>query len=340
MADAIEVRGLTKVYKGFRTEDLEAVKGIDFKVGEGDIFGFLGPNGAGKTTTIRILATIMPPTSGSAKICGYDIMTEPNRVKACIGLMPESPGYYGDMKARDTLEYYASFYRLGGEERRRKVAKLLEIVGLNDFADKRIKSFSHGMRKRLSLAQALLNDPKLLILDEPTGGLDPEGRYSFRKMIKELNELGLTIFLSSHILPEVQEMCNRICILNKGKIVALDTIENISKMSSLTSMVKLEVYVEGEGLTIEVANDATKDLGLKGWRPSGGGYIFDVGDGQTTSYNINRYLIDNDVRVASVHSYEPTLEDVFLSLTKATPSMKKTHKKAEKVVWKKVGGEK
>jgi ABC-2 type transport system ATP-binding protein len=286
---------------------------IDLEVKKGDIFGFLGPNGAGKTTTIRMLTTILSPTSGTASVCGYDIINKPIEVRRLIGLMPESPGFYENMSALSILQFYAEFYGIPKSERKKKAAELLEIMGLGDFMKKKIKTYSHGMRKRVALAQALINDPELLILDEPTGGLDPQGSYSFRQMIRGLRDKGMTVFLSSHILPEVQQLCNRVGIINHGRIVAVDTIENLA--NRIVARGKRNVFVTGDGITPPLLDEVARLQGIMGIQPYETGINF-VADSQfDLAPEINRILVTGGARVRSIYLSEPTLEDIFLSLT-------------------------
>ncbi|UCC93812.1 MAG: ABC transporter ATP-binding protein, partial [Thermoplasmata archaeon] len=206
---------------------LVAVDRLNVEIKEGDIYGFLGPNGAGKTTTIRMLSTLIKPTSGTACIMGHDVRTEPNRARRAIGIMPERPGFYEEMTGRKQLRFYGEFYKIPRAKLDGRIEELLTRVGMSRFIDAAIKTYSHGMRKRLAIAQALLHEPKILILDEPSTGLDPAGVMEFRELIRSLNEEGYTIFLSSHVLTEIQQVCNRVGILRRGKLVAEDTIDNL-----------------------------------------------------------------------------------------------------------------
>jgi ABC-2 type transport system ATP-binding protein len=304
----IETEGLTKKFK-----DFTAVDHIRLEVKKGDIFGFLGPNGAGKTTTIRMLTTILTPSSGSAVVCGHDILKEPIKVRSKIGLMPESPGFYQNMSGFDILMFYAEFYGIPKAERKRKATELMEMMGLSDFMKKKIKTYSHGMRKRVALAQALINDPELLILDEPTGGLDPRGTHSFRMMIKDLRDKGMTIFLSSHILPEVQQLCNKIGIINKGNIVAVDTIENLA--NKIVAKGNRNVFVTGEGITQPMLGEIQKLQGVLSIQPYETGVNFIVDTQVDVAPEINRIMVLGGARIRSIYLSEPSLEEVFLSLT-------------------------
>jgi len=209
----ISVENLVKKYDGYTVLD-----GLNFGVEEGDIFGFLGPNGAGKTTTIRILTCIIKPDSGKITINGYDIFKHPMEVKKIINALPESNGYYEWMTAREYLEFFAKLY--GEEPSRQKIDGLLEAVGLHEKEGHIIRGYSRGMKQRLGIARALINNPKILFLDEPTNGLDPNGRRDIHDLLIDLNKKhGTTIFLSTHLLDDVERLCNRIAIINYGKIV-------------------------------------------------------------------------------------------------------------------------
>src|SRR6267143_967320 len=221
---AILTEKLTKVF-GRRGNALKAVDRLSLKIVKGEVFGFLGPNGAGKTTTIRMLTGISYPSSGRVLIKGVEMTPSEQEAKMSIGFMPELPGYYATMTAIDHLVFWGDFYKIPRGEARSRGLDLLNQVGLAEAAKRKAKTFSHGMKKRLALAGALINDPDVLILDEPSGGLDPEGTIFFRRLIDEQKKAGKTIFLSSHLLPEVQMICTRVGVLNRGKMVAVDTVE-------------------------------------------------------------------------------------------------------------------
>lgn len=308
----IQTENLTKIYKSFR-QQFKAVDAINFKIEKGDIFGFLGPNGAGKTTTIRMLTTILTPTSGTAKVCGYDIIEEGKEVKKRIGFMPEKIGFYEEMSAIDLLDFYAEFYRIEEKERRKTALKLLEEIGLYDWRNKKVGTFSHGMKKKLAMAQSLLNNPELLILDEPTGGLDPQSTHNFREMIKNLNKKGITIFFSSHILPEVQQICNKVCILNKGKIIAVDSIDNLSK--KLVAKSNIQVFIDGENIKDDMI-ERIKELNDVVFVQRTHSGIYVVVKDYKINAEINSLLVSNGAKIISLRAGEPNLEDIFLELTK------------------------
>ncbi len=306
----IEVQGLTKVYARGRGNGTKALDGATFTVPGGSIFGFLGPNGAGKTTTIRILATILEPTAGTATVEGHDIRAEPLAVKVAIGYMPEYPGYYPTMTGIEHLDYWGAFYRMSKEERRTRGKEVLELVGLGEETTKKVRAYSHGMLKRLGLAQALLHDPPVLILDEPAGGLDPYGIIFFRKLMKDLNREGKTILLSSHILSEVAQTSTHVGVINKGKIVAVDTTE------------RLLSRIGGSGVKCLIEAPDVPDAALRGLLEIGHvkdvvrtdwGLVVTMDTDARAS--VNAYLVGLGVPVTGIKLAETTLEDAFVALT-------------------------
>jgi ABC-2 type transport system ATP-binding protein len=215
---AIEVRGLTRDYDGLR-----AVDGISFSVEPGEIFGFLGPNGAGKTTTIKVLTGQLRPTSGLAKVMGCDVVDEREKLKPQIGVVFDSQNVYERMSARDNLRFYARLYRV----KKDRVEEMLTQVGLTGRAKDKIKTYSNGMKQRLLIARALLHRPKVLFLDEPTRGLDPNVARDVRAIVTELAEQGMTVFLTTHYMEEADQLSDRVAIIDQGRIVVLDTPERL-----------------------------------------------------------------------------------------------------------------
>jgi ABC-2 type transport system ATP-binding protein len=210
----IETRDLTKTYG-----ELYALNRLTIKLDPGDVYGFIGPNGAGKTTTMRILATLLNPTWGEGFVCGHSIHTNPREIRRAVGYMPDFFGVYDDMKVIEYLEFFASAYRIVGEARRRKCEEVLELVDLTFKREALVTSLSRGMTQRLGLARVLLHDPQVLLLDEPASGLDPRARIEMRRLLKKLRGLGTTIMISSHILPELSDICNKIGIIEKGQLL-------------------------------------------------------------------------------------------------------------------------
>src|SRR5436190_8482567 len=235
----IETRDLTKKY-----DELFAVKSLSIKLDKGDVFGFIGPNGAGKTTTMRMLATLLNPTWGEAYVGGYSIYTKPKEIRRMIGFMPDFFGVYDDMKVIEYLEFFAAAYRINGQQRRKVCHDVLELVGLGYKRDALATSLSRGMNQRLGLARVLLHDPQVLLLDEPASGLDPRVRIEIRRVIKHLGELGKTIMVSSHILPELADICNKVGIIEKGELLVNSDV--IDVMRQVRSSVVLKIQVADE----------------------------------------------------------------------------------------------
>lgn len=233
----IQVEGLTKYYGSYK-----AIDRLSFHADKGEILGFLGPNGAGKTTTMRILTGYMPPTEGTATLAGYDIMAEPLKARAAVGYLPESVPLYREMTVWQYVEYLAELYGMGRKQRLDRVGEVLEMVGMLDRADSMIANLSKGMRQRVGLAQALVFEPQVLILDEPTIGLDPAQVREVRELIKTVGE-NRTVMLSTHILTEVEQMCSRVLVINKGQIVAEDAPENLGRR--LQGTARMRVIIDG-----------------------------------------------------------------------------------------------
>jgi ABC-2 type transport system ATP-binding protein len=218
----IEIRGLSKQFGSFH-----ALKSIDLTIPRGTVFGFVGPNGAGKSTTMSILATLLAPTSGTAKVGGYDVTEHPKEVRKRIGYMPDFFGVYDRFKATEYLHFYGASYGIPKPEREKLIPQLLELVNLSDKKDAYVDTLSRGMKQRLCLARSLVHDPDLLILDEPASGLDPRARIEMREILKELKDMGKTIIISSHILPELAEMVDEIGVIEHGQIVAHGNVQEI-----------------------------------------------------------------------------------------------------------------
>ena len=220
----IETKGLTKTYG-----QLHAIKNLDIKLDRGDVFGFIGPNGAGKTTTMRILATLLNPTFGEAYVCGYSIYTKPKEIRRVIGYMPDFFGVYDDMKVIEYLEFFAAAYRIKGPARRKICDEVLDLVDLGYKREALVTSLSRGMTQRLGLARVLLHDPQVLLLDEPASGLDPRARIEIRGLLKELRNMGKTIMVSSHILPELADICNKIGIIERGELLVNSDVAEVMR---------------------------------------------------------------------------------------------------------------
>jgi ABC-2 type transport system ATP-binding protein len=221
----IETRDLTKKYG-----ELYAIKSIDLNLVRGDLFGFIGPNGSGKTTTMRILATLLQPTWGEAYVGGYSIYTRPKEIRRMIGYMPDIFGVYDDMKVIEYLEFFAAAYRIRGPKRRQVCDEVLELVELGYKREALVTSLSRGMTQRLGLARVLLHDPQVLLLDEPASGLDPRARIEMRVLLKRLGAMGKTIMVSSHILPELADICNKVGMIEQGELKVNGTVEEVLRL--------------------------------------------------------------------------------------------------------------
>ncbi|MBT4692020.1 MAG: ABC transporter ATP-binding protein [Planctomycetaceae bacterium] len=233
----IKTSGLTKKYG-----DMHAIRNIDLDLDAGDLFGFIGPNGAGKTTTMRIIATLLNPTSGEAYVCGNSIYTNPKEIRRLVGYMPDFFGVYDDMKVIEYLEFFAAAYRITGEARRKRCNEMLEIVDLDFKRDAFANTLSRGQTQRLGLARVLLHDPQVLLLDEPLSGLDPRARIEMRELLRRLGQTGKTIVVSSHILPELADVCNKFGIIDRGVMTVNSTVADI--MKQIRKQIILNIMVD------------------------------------------------------------------------------------------------
>jgi ABC-2 type transport system ATP-binding protein len=239
----VETRGLVKRYG-----DQLAVAGVDLFVGPGEIYGLVGPNGAGKTTTMKILATLLAPTAGEAYVTGIPVGADPIEVRRRIGYMPDFYGVYDDLRVWEYLDFFGRCYGIGANRRPAMIRELLEIVGLADRRDAYVESLSRGMRQRLCLAHTLVHDPALLILDEPASGLDPRARVEMREILRELRAMGKTILVSSHILPELGEMCTGVAIMDRGQLLRAGPIHEIERSLRATALLRIDMLGDDEAL--------------------------------------------------------------------------------------------
>lgn len=299
MCTAININGLTKTYRKRR-----AVDDLRLRVPKGDVYGFLGPNGAGKSTTIRMLTGLVRPDSGSAEVLGYDIGSRHNAAMKSVGVLVESPAFYSYLSARDNLRILTS---LSGGCDLKKIDEALDMVGLLNRADDKVKSYSHGMRQRLGIAQALLPDPKLIILDEPTNGLDPQGMKDVRELVRFLaDEKGVTVFLSSHLLHEVEQTCSRVGIVNSGKLIAEGEVGELLGGDSDEVEFKLSDVRRGA----EVLSSFSKNLMVNEFA----GRI-SVSADCGKSAEMNRALVQAGIEVFEMVPHSVSLESLFLNLT-------------------------
>lgn len=297
---SIQVEKLTKIYGQQR-----ALDEISFEAKQGEILGFLGPNGAGKSTTMKILTCYIPQTSGVAKVCGFDVSTRAMDVKKNIGYLPELNPLYTDMFVKEYLQFIADVQQIGKESKKR-VEEMIERVGLTVERKKKISQLSKGYKQRVGLAQAMLNDPKVLILDEPTSGLDPNQVVEIRELIREIGK-DKTVLLSTHIMQEVESMCNRVIIINKGKIVADDKIEKLQQKVNTD----VTIVVEFKN---EVKESLLKNItGVKEVKQKGKRYI--LKSAKDIREEISMLSAQQNWVLLSMNMEENTLEEVFQKLT-------------------------
>jgi ABC-2 type transport system ATP-binding protein len=306
----IEVESLTKRY-GRAT----AVDGVSFRVEKGEILGFLGPNGAGKTTTMRILTCYLPPTEGTARVAGHDVFAQPMEVKKRVGYLPESPPLYPDMSVRDYLDFCARIKGVPRKDQRTRVADAIERCRVGDVRDKLIAKLSKGYRQRVGLAQAILHNPDVLILDEPTAGLDPKQIIETRELIRSLAGTH-TVVLSTHILPEVSMTCGRVVIINQGRVVAEDTPENLTRRLKGAGTVRVEALGDASAVL-----EAVKAVpGVLAAHPRGGhdgSVIVDVEAeaGQDVRAELAWAVVTRGHKLLGLQQLGMSLEEIFLHLT-------------------------
>ena len=302
MPEAIVVQGLTKVYKGHLGDRVAAVKDLDLEVHEGEIFGFIGPNGAGKTTTIKILLGLLFPTSGTAEVLGKpagDI-----EAKGRISYLPESPYFYEHMSGAECLDFYCRLFRMKAAARKARVGELLEQVGLAQDGARALRQYSKGMLQRIGIAQALINDPELLFFDEPTSGLDPIAHKDIQDLILALRDQGKTVFLSSHQLSDVERVCDRVAIINRGELVRLGTLDDLLHAGrTVVSVLKAsEELIKGLGA---LAEELTPDGDLTRVYVEGEENVFKILD-----------LVRAKGTLVSVVPQRQSLEDLFVEIVR------------------------
>ena len=304
--DMIKVEGLTKEFGKLR-----AVDNVSFAVKEGEIFGLLGPNGAGKTTTIKMLTTLLQPTHGGAKVAGYDIRKDSNKVRNSIGIVFQDPSLDDELTGRENLEFHAILYKIGKEQRNSKIKEVLKLVELEDKADTLVKFYSGGMKRRLEIGRGLIHEPKVLFLDEPTVGLDPQTRRHIWEYIKRLNSMGkVTLILTTHYIEEADYLCSRVAIMDHGKLVALDA-PKVLKDKLGGDVVSLKI--SSEDGTIGSALKSTK--WVKAVSKHDGALDLTVEEGEKRIPALMAMAEKHNVKVDSVSLHKPSLEDVFIHYT-------------------------
>ncbi len=303
----IETKKLTKNFG-----NLVAVSDLDLYIGAGDIFGFIGPNGAGKTTTMRILVTLLEPTSGAAFIDGLDVSKKGKDVRRRVGYMPDFMGVYDDLKVFEYLEFFAAAFGIEYKKRKAIVDGVLELTDLVSKRAAPVDSLSRGMQQRLGLARVLIHDPKVLVLDEPASGLDPRARIEMRELLRELKRMGKTIMISSHILSELEEICDRIGIIERGQFVFSGTIEEIRPRLGIQSKVRVKV-VGDPARAIELLSALPQIQKVE----AAGDYLsVTFCEGQNADGVIARTLVNAGLDLVYLHPEQLKLDDAFLQLTK------------------------
>jgi ABC-2 type transport system ATP-binding protein len=306
----IEIINLTKRYGSFT-----ALDSLNLKIEKGTVFGFVGHNGAGKSTTFSILSTLLAPTSGTAFVNGYDVTKEPKKVRNHIGYMPDFFGVYDQFKTVEYLDFYGASYGIPKHEREALIPQLLELVNLTNKKEEYVDVLSRGMKQRLCLARSLIHDPEVLILDEPASGLDPRARIEMREILKELKNMGKTILISSHILPELAEMCDEIGVITNGKLVASGSVLSIQQQLQSNKVIHVKLTSDVER-AIVVLEDEPKISNISKHEKYDDTVLFSYTGNDDEQVELLKKLIANDLQIVSFSQEETDLEDVFLEITK------------------------
>ncbi|MCW3052750.1 MAG: ABC-type multidrug transport system, ATPase component [Chthonomonadales bacterium] len=333
----IEIKHLRKEYKD---KPEPAVKDLTLELEQGDIFGFIGPNGAGKTTTIKMLATLLIPTAGSAMVNGIDVVKHPEQIRSIVGYMPDFFGVYDDIKVWEYLDFFAAAYRIPKDRRPQIIDDVLALTDLTVKKDAYVEALSRGMKQRLCLAKTLVHDPKVMLLDEPASGLDPRARIEIRELLKELQAMGKTIIVSSHILPEMEEFCNKVGIIERGEMIVAGDVNTIARtvrghqnisiavvneieraeaiLLGMTDLVREVKLTNGLRQLNETSVEDLRQQTLQRENYSSKGSVLQVsyiGEPEE-EYHILTALVEAGIKVRAFYTPETDLEDVFLRVTK------------------------
>ncbi|MFW6305300.1 MAG: ABC transporter ATP-binding protein [Candidatus Saliniplasma sp.] len=303
MANAVEAEGLSK-----RFAEVVAVDDVSFEVPRGQFFGFLGPNGAGKTTTIRMLTGLITPDSGRALIEDIDSQKDSIHAKMKMGVIPEFGNIYADLTAEENLHLAGKFYGMSKKERKKRVREILKVMDLEERRDHSLHTFSKGMKQRINIGCAIIHDPPVLFLDEPTSGLDVQSKRLVVKLIQKMNEKGTTIFLTTHNIQEANELCERVGIINKGKLVAIDKPERLRNTFDKTQ--SIEVSLEGDFDKSMLENEHVNKV-----ERTGDKYIIFTDDPDVTVKRLVRLTDEGDINIISLRTRGPSLEEAFVRLT-------------------------
>ncbi len=304
---AVQTVGLSRTYGA-----LTALNALDLTVNRGDLFGFIGSNGAGKTTTLRILATFLAPSAGQAKILGHDVVKDADAVRHVIGYMPDFFGVYKDMEVTEYLDFFGACYKIPTNQREKTVNDVLELVGLSEKKGALIGALSRGMQQRLGLARVLIHDPQLLLLDEPASGLDPRARIEMMAILQELQRLGKTIIISSHILSELQTLCNRVAIIEKGKLIYSGPVQGVRDQLATGLVVWVKVLGD-ESRAIELLKARTE---ISAVESTAGRLKVTMTDHQADASCVAEVLVNGGIKLVGLREEELGLEEVFLRVTR------------------------
>ena len=308
MTPVVKTVNLTKRYG-----TLVALSNLNLEILPGDCFGFIGPNGAGKTTTMKILATLLQPTWGEARICDYVVGYQSRQIRPLIGYVPDYFGAYEDMVVQEYLEFFAAAYNINGSNRVKLVGDVLELTDLAYKRDAFVDGLSRGMKQRLSIARVLLHDPKLLLLDEPAGNLDPRARIELRELLKTLRNMGKTIIISSHILPELQDLCNTVGIIERGELLYSGPWTDIVKKAKTGTVLHVTV---GSDQTVQAGALLAKDTNVEGVNNNNGTLEVTLKPGVEDYSFVPSMLIQSGYRLTMLREEEVNLETAFMRLTK------------------------
>jgi len=305
----IKTSQLTKKY-----DDMYAIHDIDLDLGKGDLFGFIGPNGAGKTTTMRIIATLLTPTYGEAYVCGHSIYTHPKEIRRLVGYMPDFFGVYDDMTVIEYLEFFAAAYRIVPQARRKRCDEMLEVVDLEFKRDAYANTLSRGQTQRLGLARVLLHDPAVLLLDEPLSGLDPRARIEMRALMRRLGSMGKTIIVSSHILPELADVCNKVGIIDSGVLIANDDVTSIIRQVRPNMVILVEPA--NPSRMDEAARLLSNDDMVQSVDVTSGTLRIMLKEYDSDYSSLSTLLVNNGIAIRKFSEEEINLESAFMAFTK------------------------
>lgn len=303
----LSIKNLNKTFGKF-----QALNNVNLEIDKGEIFGFIGPNGAGKSTTMKIISGLLTADSGEVIVDNIDALKNNRKVKEKIGYMPDYIGTYDNLTALEFLDFYASIYGILGKTAKKRAFELLELVNLKDKANSYVEELSRGMKQRLSLARALMHDPKLLILDEPASGMDPKSRFEMRGILKSLGDMDKTVIVSSHILSELGETCSKLGIINKGTMVVQGTLQDIMNSTGNSNAIIISL-IDNFDKAVNVIKEYTKNNNVI---LEGNEVTVNIKDTDEEAYKLLKYLINKDIKVSSYTRKEGNLEELFMEITK------------------------